>query len=91
MQLHFQRKRYAERAAREAAGESFWTTQFDEHVRVRILHSFKDSVNDRLPYELARGLLLRRAGLLWLVDESLDPATDLLNYLLQCPDDMVHL
>lgn len=89
MQLHFQRKRYAERAAREAAGESFWTTRFDEHVRVRILHSFKDSVNSHLPYELAHGLLLRRAGLLWLVSQSLDYAQDLLNYLLQCSDDMV--
>jgi hypothetical protein len=89
MQLHFQRKRAAERAAREAAGESLWTTQFDERVRIRILHSFKDSVNDHLPYELARGLLLRRAGLLWLVGQSLDAAQDLLNYLLQCSDDMV--
>jgi hypothetical protein len=89
MQLHFQRKRYAERAVREAAGESFWTTRFDERVRVRILHSFKDSVNSHLPYELAHGLLLRRAGLLWLVGQSLDYAQDLLNYLLQCPDDMV--
>lgn len=89
MQLHFQRKRAAERAAREAAGESLWTTKFDDPVRVRILHTFKDSVSNYLPYELAHGLLLRRAGLLYLVKEGLDPGQDLLNYLLQCSDDMV--
>jgi hypothetical protein len=89
VQLHFQRKRAADQAAREAAGESLWTAKFDEPVRVRILHTFKDSVSTHLPYELAHGMLLRRAGLLYLVKEGLDPGTDLLNYLLQCSDDMV--
>lgn len=90
MQLHFQRKRAAERAAREAAGESFWTTKFDDSARVRILHSFRDAVGESgLQYELARGLLLRRAGLLQLCRQTMNPHDDLLNYLLQCPDDMV--
>jgi hypothetical protein len=91
VQLHFQRKRDAERAAREAAGESFWTTKFDQNVRVRILHTFKDAVGESssLHYELARGLLLRRAGLLTLCRQSMGAEDDLLNYLLQCPDDMV--
>jgi hypothetical protein len=90
MQLHFQRKRDAERAAREAAGESFWTSKFDNNVRVRILHSFRDAVGEvSLHYELARGLLLRRAGLLYLCQPNTNPVDDLLDYLLHCSDDMV--
>lgn len=91
MQLHFQRKRDTERAAREAAGESFWTKNFDNTVRVRILHSFRDAVGESggQNYELARGLLLRRAGLLYLCGPATNVVDDLLNYLLQCPDDMV--
>jgi hypothetical protein len=91
VQLHFQRKRDAERAAREAAGESFWTTKFDKNVRVRILHSFRDAVGESnsLHYELAHGLLLRRAGLLSLCRQRMTAVDDLLNYLMQCPDDMV--
>ena len=40
-------------------------------------------------YELARGLILRSAGMLYLVRPNLNPYDDLLNYLLMCPDDMV--
>jgi hypothetical protein len=93
--LHFQRRKYAERAAREAAGESFWTKTFDDSARTRILHSFKDavgapgSITSNEYYILAHGLILRSAGLLYLVRQDFDPATDLLNYLLKCPDDMV--
>jgi hypothetical protein len=93
--LHFQRKKYAERAAREAAGESFWTKKFDDSARTRILHSFKDAVGapgnigSNEYYIIAHGLILRSAGLLYLVRQDFDPATDLLNYLLKCPDDMI--
>jgi hypothetical protein len=93
--LHFQRRKYAERAAREAAGESFWTKTFDDSARTRILHSFKDavgapgSITSNEYYILAHGLILRSAGLLYLVRQDFDPATDLLNYLLKCPDDVV--
>ncbi len=93
--FHFQRRKYAERAAREAAGESFWTKKFDDSTRTRILHSFKDavgapdSITSHEYYIIAHGLILRSAGLLYLVRQDFDPATDLLNYLLKCPDDMV--
>ena len=93
--LHFQRKKLAEMVAREAAGESFWTKKFDEPVRARILHAFRDAVgapspySENLHYMLAHGLLLRGKGRLFLVGQNYDPATDLLNYLLSCPDDMV--
>lgn len=40
------RKRAAELAAREAAGESFWTTEFSEAFRVRLLDAFQRAGRD---------------------------------------------
>lgn len=76
--LFSRRKRLKELADREAAGESFWTSKFEERVRVRILHAagaldqsssyvdptFKDVC------EFARQLILRDEGLLTLRSET---------------------
>jgi hypothetical protein len=37
------RKLAAERAQREAAGESLWTTHFDKAFRVRLIHAFQEA------------------------------------------------
>lgn len=66
--LHGRRKRLAEMAAREAAGESLWTAEFDGPARVKIVHAFKDSVGDNYGagvfYAAARDAVLRDEGLL---------------------------
>jgi hypothetical protein len=41
--LYARRKRLEARAEAEAAGESFWTTQFDERARIKLVHAFNDA------------------------------------------------
>src|SRR4051794_10092695 len=47
--LFSHRKRLAELAAREAAGESFWTTQFDAKARGRLAHAAMDAGGSLAP------------------------------------------
>jgi hypothetical protein len=59
--LFSHRKRLAELAAREAAGESFWTTQFDAKARGRLAHAAMDAGGSLAPdmyYEWARRMIL---------------------------------
>lgn len=78
------RKRQEELAARESRGESFWTDQFDNQARTRILHVAEDAAGSspRRYYVLARALILRNEGLLYLAESWYDERQDLLNYLL---------
>lgn len=91
--FHNRRKRLAELAAREAAGESLWTDKFDDSVRTKILYAWRDSVGNDRNMELfavpARNAILRDEGLHYLHERSLRPVDDFLNYLLACPDEMV--
>jgi hypothetical protein len=87
--LYGRRKRLAELAAREAAGESFWTGTFDASIRAKIVHAFRDAVPYGDYYEYARDAILHDEGLFYLQGEHLTAGIDLLNYLLNCDDEMV--
>lgn len=90
--LHRRRKRLEEMARQEAAGANFWTDEFDEATRTKILHAFTDAVGD---YELptyasyARGLILRDEGWMRLTNQDTNSTYDFLNFLAVCEDDMV--
>jgi hypothetical protein len=88
--LHSRRKQQRELAAREAAGESFWSDKFHEAARTKILIAFQTATqNVNAFFEEARLAILRDEGMLHLVDGDWLPVADLLTYLLRCPDPMV--
>jgi hypothetical protein len=88
--LHSRRKRLADLASREAAGESFWTEQFDQRARTRIVHAFRDAVgNWGGYYTYARDAILRDEGIFCLVNPRLSPDQDLINYVMVGEDEMV--
>lgn len=88
--LYGRRKRLAELAAREAAGESFWTDRFDQIVRTKILFAFQHaSMTDANCYAYARKLILEDEGRLYLFGSSLDFYNDLKQFLFTCEDEMV--
>ena len=88
--LHHRRKRQESLAAREAAGESFWSDKFDKAARTKIVLAFQTATENSQPFgEVARFSILRDEGLLYLAASGLSPTDDLLNYLLACPDEMV--
>lgn len=88
--LHSRRRRLADLASREAAGESFWTEEFDQRARVRIVHAFRDAVGDWGDYyTYARDAILRDEGLFYLVNRSMTADQDLLNYATSAGDDMM--
>jgi hypothetical protein len=88
--LHKRRKWQESIAAREAAGEAFWTDKFNKNVRNKILLAFQTATGNAEIYAVvARGEILRDEGLLYLSNRSWDPAPDLHAYLLECTDDMM--
>src|SRR5581483_2540710 len=89
--LFSKRERLRILTEREAAGESFWTTSFDENVRVKIDFAFSDHAGNSLDYasEIARGIILREEGLRYLHDESCDSTYDLKSHLHGCEDAFV--
>ena len=91
--LHSRRKRLAKIDEREAAGESLWTTAFDQPARVKLVHAFQDAVGDHYGvgafYAAARDAVLRDEGLFFLCDKFMNETEDLLNYVLRADDDMV--
>lgn len=88
--LHSRRKRLADLASREAAGESFWTEQFDERARTRIVHAFSDAVGDwRGYYTYARDAIIRDEGIFFLVSPRLTPDQDLIQYVMVGEDEMI--
>jgi hypothetical protein len=91
--LHSRRTRLAALAEAEAAGESFWTASFDEAIRNRLFHLFKDASRSESYFwdcaESAQKLILREEGLLVLVDGRRGAGTDFILFLRQCPDAMM--
>lgn len=88
--LYSRRKRLADLAGREAAGESFWTDKFDESARTRIALAFRNSASNFPLYPAhARETILHDEGRLFLVNHQLAPDADLLTYLMRCDDETV--
>lgn len=90
--LHNRRKRLAELATREAAGESFWVDSFDEGVRNKIVLAMESAVRSfNLPFyaAAARRLILEDEGLQFLVSGELNAANDFISYARHCTDEMV--
>jgi hypothetical protein len=87
--LFGQRKRLEAIAEAEAAGSSFWTTEFAQEVRTKFIHLFSDASNEHEAYYVvARGLILRDEGKLFLDREDWDARNDLLHYSFKCEDDI---
>jgi len=80
----------AERAEREAAGESFWTNDFSERARTRIHHAVLRAGGDAAVSYLrvARQLILDDEGIHYLIDPS-SRDSDYLLYLARCESDMM--
>jgi hypothetical protein len=88
--LHNRRKRLADIAVREAAGESFWTEKFDETVRTKITQAFQYAAGQWSEYYgIARTAILQNEGRFYLTKSNTRGDVDLLTYLMTCPDDMV--
>jgi hypothetical protein len=89
--LHSRRRRLQALAEAEARGESFWTEEFDERVRNRLLHAMSNAAGPRLGAccALARGLILVDEGLLYLINSHLSEVSDFEEYVRRCDDDMV--
>ena len=91
--LHSRRKRLEELAAQEASGASFWTDEFERTLRRKIVllaRRLVDSVHDGARYlERARELILADEGWFHLHDNNMRAATDMLNYVISAPDQMM--
>jgi hypothetical protein len=85
--LFSERKAQQELAEAEAQGESFWTDNFSEPVRVKLWHAFFDAAERRSIAVIgyARGDLLRSMGKLTLTTRSPNESSDLYNWLTSCP------
>src|SRR5262245_23399467 len=92
--LHSLRRRLAEMAEREAAGESLWTPAFSDRVRTRILHALHRTVGNPVSVSVpaifaeAQRLVREQEGVFTLTGERRSPSDDFLEYLQLCPDDM---
>jgi hypothetical protein len=85
--LFGQRKRLEQITKAEAEGESFWTTSFSKAVRTKFVHLFTDATSeDPVYYMVARGLILRDDGKLFLDSSQWDDRNDLLHYVFKCAD-----
>lgn len=84
--LFGRRKRLEKMAEEERLGKSFWTSEFSESVRARLVHAYDDAAGSRMTYcaSLARGLILRDEGKFYLTNSSFDEANDFFEYLLAC-------
>lgn len=87
--LYGRRKRLAELATKEAAGESFWTEKFDASVRTKIVLAFRNAAPNDDFYSHARTAILHDEGKFYLYDRNASEATDLINFFLTCDDEMV--
>jgi hypothetical protein len=88
--LYSRRKRLAELAAREAAGESFWTDKFDDSVRTKFILAFRYATKGRSDYgSLARNAILHDEGIFFLCVSTMEPADDFDNFVLTCEDEMM--
>lgn len=91
--LHNRRQRLEALAAREAAGESFWTERFDESFRTKThllcQKLLATSHFGDLVLEHARELIRFDEGLFALVSASYSAEYDMLQYILHADDSMV--
>jgi hypothetical protein len=89
--LFSRRERLRKLAEREAAGESFWTTEFSDNARFRIEHAFNDFSGDSSygAGTIARGTILREEGLRYLQQPQYNDTADLLTHLHKCDDGFV--
>ena len=87
--LHARRRRLAELAAREADGEVFWSEEFPEPLRVRLVHLIHSIPEWEQFAEVARLAIMEEIGLFHLTGANLYPSSDFERYILYCVDDMV--
>jgi len=87
--LHARRRRLADLAAREAAGEVFWTEELEAPLRIRLVHVVELLDPSRVFREEARSQILGEMGMFFLVHQGYSPADDFIEYLKSGPDDMM--
>ncbi len=88
--LHSRRKRLADLASREAAGETFWTDKFDEAARTKVVQAFNYAAGGWGEYySLAREAICQNEGRFYLSKPQTTHDVDLLTYMMTCKDDMV--
>jgi hypothetical protein len=90
--LYARRKRLEAQAAAEAAGQSFWTSEFDEKARMKIVHAFTFSCEGggRWQYaKAARDLILLDEGIPYLVSGRMKEMNDLQNFILTGEDELI--
>lgn len=90
--LFSRRRRQAELAAREAAGESFWTSSFEERARRRIVFAAIDGAGGLgadMYFKVARDKILRDEGNFFLTRPGISDRTDIIACLVEGPDEMV--
>jgi len=92
--LHRQRARLEDTAKREAAGESLWTKEFSNNVRVKLHFVIADCFRWSAGGELlagvstsARRVILREEGLLQLSAGSTSEAGDFWKFFYEASDD----
>jgi hypothetical protein len=92
--LHSLRRRLQDAEEREAAGQSVWADGFNERVRNRLEHVFRNSqahspsFGTWFPYSEARRMILEQEGLRWLVSSSYTDDYDFHEYFRSCDDAM---
>lgn len=89
--LHHRRKQLEDLAAREAAGESFWTTEFSRPVRTKVWYALQSALPNHVDAIAvrARQLILHDEGWPHLADSLNGAREDFVEYLLSCEDGMV--
>ena len=89
--LHARRRRRDELARREAEGEDFWTDEFSEASRNRLLLYYQDCASDFSPQgmSLARDAILRDEGKLYLAGPQSRSHEDMATFLLTCDSAMM--
>ncbi|MCS5721082.1 hypothetical protein N1028_02370 [Herbiconiux sp. CPCC 203407] len=88
--LHNRRRRLADIAQREAAGESFWTDEFSEPLRIRFQQIMGVLSQERGDIDVeARRLILFDEGWTSLVDDNYGEIYDYRKYMVSAPDDMM--
>lgn len=87
--LHARRRRLADLAAREAAGEVFWTEEFETPLRNRLVHLVELLDPSGVFRKEARSQILREMGMFFLAQQNNYPANDFTEYLKSGGDDMM--
>lgn len=90
--LFARRKRLERLRELEEAGESFWSPEFDEAARIKILHAIEDCSNEYRRSELlqgARRLVLKDEGWEWLVNERWNHAYDFTEFIKVADDEVL--